>query len=130
MIVCHIANLLARCEERGYTLDEVRACIVAQDGDQITVDEHHKAYPRTSKLSFADKVRNFAKAAVKHVATGMQLATEEEIQRRFSICQGCEFLKENACTKCGCPVVREKKFISKLSWADSNCPVGKWGNSK
>ena len=36
----------ARCRERGYTLDEVRACIVSEDGDTITVDETHQAYPR------------------------------------------------------------------------------------
>jgi hypothetical protein len=28
---------------------------------------------------------------------------------------------------CGCPVVREKAFVSKLSWAGEKCPVGKWG---
>lgn len=35
--------------QRGYTLEEVSACIVAHDGDQITVDETHPAYPRTAK---------------------------------------------------------------------------------
>ena len=35
-----------RCVERGYTLDEVRPCIVSEDGDTITVDEKHPAYPR------------------------------------------------------------------------------------
>lgn len=39
----------ARCRERGYTLDEVRPCIVAEDGDSITVDETHAAYPRERK---------------------------------------------------------------------------------
>lgn len=37
---------LLRCDERGYTLDEVRPCIVNEDGDTITVDETHPAYPR------------------------------------------------------------------------------------
>ncbi len=45
MITCTISNLLARCKERGYTLDEVRPCIVSEDGDSITVDETHAAYP-------------------------------------------------------------------------------------
>jgi len=36
----------ARCRERGYSLDDVRPCIVAEDGDIITVDETHPAYPR------------------------------------------------------------------------------------
>ena len=36
----------AQCRERGYTIDEVRACITSEDGDMITVDETHPAYPR------------------------------------------------------------------------------------
>jgi hypothetical protein len=46
MISCRIGHLEQRCRERGYTLDEVRPCIVSQDGDEITVDETHPAYPR------------------------------------------------------------------------------------
>jgi hypothetical protein len=38
-----------RCSQRGYTLDEVRACIVSEIGDQITVDESHPAYPHAPK---------------------------------------------------------------------------------
>lgn len=49
MISCHLKHLEARCRERGYTLDEVRPCIVGQDGDKITVDETHPAYPRTPR---------------------------------------------------------------------------------
>lgn len=49
MIECNLSHLEARCRQRGFTLDEVRPCIVAQDGDQITVDETHKAYPRKAK---------------------------------------------------------------------------------
>ena len=76
--------------------------------------------------SLLQKVKNFTKSAVKHVKAGMPMASEEEIARRYAICQGCEFLKDNACLKCGCPVVREKNFISKLSWGDEKCPVGHW----
>jgi hypothetical protein len=57
----------------------------------------------------------------------MPRASEEEVARRFAICQGCEFFDGKACTKCGCPVVREKQFVSKLSWANERCPAGKWG---
>jgi hypothetical protein len=55
MIRCHLRHLEARCRQRGYTLDEVRACIVSQDGDQITVDETHSAYPR-AKPGLGDMV--------------------------------------------------------------------------
>jgi hypothetical protein len=53
VIDCHINNLLARCRQRGHTLDEVRGCIVRQDGDHITVDETHPAYPRFRKPRYA-----------------------------------------------------------------------------
>jgi hypothetical protein len=52
MIYCHILHLESRCRERGYTLDEVRACIVSEDGDRITVDETHIAYPRKAKAGY------------------------------------------------------------------------------
>jgi hypothetical protein len=126
MIRCHIRHLEARCRQRGYTLDQVRPCIVAQDGDQIAVDETHAAYPRATP-SLAAKAVNVARSVAKHVAAGMPKATDEQIAERFAICQTCEHYDGKACKQCGCPVVREKKFFSKLSWANESCPVGKWG---
>jgi hypothetical protein len=55
MIRCRLHHLEQRCRQRGYTLDEVRPCIVSQDGDQITVDETHAAYPR-AKSGLGDMV--------------------------------------------------------------------------
>jgi hypothetical protein len=152
MITGPKSDFEARCVERGYTIDEVRACIVSEDGWLITVDENHDSYPRSKKtpfipppppylppweeasstqppeqLTLLEKAKNFAVASAKHVAAGMPMCSEDEIIRRHDICLGCEFFSENSCTKCGCPVVRDKKFISKLAWADQSCPVGKWG---
>ena len=45
MITGHKKYLIARCRERGYTLNQVMPCVVSQDGDMWTVDETHKAYP-------------------------------------------------------------------------------------
>jgi hypothetical protein len=56
MIRCRLRHLEARCRQRGYTLDEVRPCIVTQDGDMITVDETHAAYPRKPKPGLGDMV--------------------------------------------------------------------------
>lgn len=52
VIACQRSHLAARCRQRGYTLNEVRPCIVSEDGDQITVDVDHPAYPRTPKPGF------------------------------------------------------------------------------
>jgi len=82
---------------------------------------------RANDPSLATKARNFAASAAKHLAAGMPQATEEQVAERFAICQGCEHFDGKACRKCGCPVVRQKKFLSKLSWANESCPVGKWG---
>ena len=46
MTTTNIKNLEARCRQRGYTIDEVAACIVSRDGDVVTVDVDHPAYPR------------------------------------------------------------------------------------
>lgn len=141
MISCKLHHLESRCRERGYTINEVRSCIVSQDGDSIVVDEAHPSYPRPKlnkhsivapvrgegAVSFVEKARNFAVATAKHVAAGMPTCSDEEIIRRHDICMGCEFFKNNSCGKCGCPISRDKKFISKLAWADQSCPVGKWG---
>ena len=119
-----------RISERGYTLDAVRACIVSEDGDTVTVDEAHPAYPRAragNGPSLLQKAANFATSAAAHVAAGMPQATQEQIDARFAVCQTCEHFDGKACRLCGCPVVREKAFVSKLAWANEKCPAGKWG---
>jgi len=55
VIRCRLHHLEQRCLQRGYTLEQVRPCIVTQDGDQITVDETHPAYPR-AKPGLGDMV--------------------------------------------------------------------------
>ena len=45
MISGRISHFQRRLDERGYSWDEVAPCVVSQDGDQITVDETHPAYP-------------------------------------------------------------------------------------
>lgn len=73
------------------------------------------------------KAANFATSAAKHVAAGMPRCTQEQVDARFAICQTCEHYDGKACRLCGCPVVREQAFVSKLSWANEKCPAGKWG---
>lgn len=49
MTTCDRSFLEARCRERGYSLDEVMPCVVAQDGDQWTIDIESEFYPRTPR---------------------------------------------------------------------------------
>jgi hypothetical protein len=52
VIVSSKQRLKARCCERGYTLDEVMPCVVAQNGDEWTIDVDNPAYPREPKPGF------------------------------------------------------------------------------
>lgn len=77
--------------------------------------------------SLLQKASNFAKSAARHIAAGAPVASEEQIALRYYICVQCEFFDGAACLRCGCPVIRERQYLSKLSWANESCPVGKWG---
>jgi hypothetical protein len=52
MTTCSSSFLKTRCTERGYTLDEVMPCVVAQNGDEWTIDVEHPQYPRQPKPGF------------------------------------------------------------------------------
>jgi hypothetical protein len=81
----------------------------------------------SSSISFAQRIRNFAAAAAQHVAAGMPMCDDAAIIRRHDICLTCEHLQNDACQLCGCPVSRVRGYVSKLAWADQECPAGKWG---
>lgn len=49
MITCEKKFLERRCEERGYTLEEVMPCVVSQNGDLWTIDETHWSYPKVKR---------------------------------------------------------------------------------
>lgn len=84
-----------------------------------------KTCPIMQKTGFptlAERLANLAKASAKHLASGLKSANSEEVERRKSICEGCDqYDKEKGlCNKCGC-------FLNiKTLWATSVCPLGKW----
>jgi hypothetical protein len=129
MITGPRVQFLARYTQRGYTWEQVFPCIVSENGDTITVDETHPAYPRAKPVPLLTKVANFAAAAVNHVAAGAPRCTDEQIAARHAICFTCPHYRDEACGLCGCPVIRESNYFSKLSWADQSCPDNppRWG---
>lgn len=50
MITGRRSSFESRCRQRGYTLEEVQACIVSEDGAFLTVDPTHPAYPKARGL--------------------------------------------------------------------------------
>jgi hypothetical protein len=124
---------VAKMARRGYTLNEVAACITSDDGTTIAVDVDHPAYPREARLGFsppslARKAANFAKAAMRHIADRGRQCTPAEVEARFAICEQCPLYVDHHCShqKCGCKISKNLALVSKLSWASESCPEGKW----
>lgn len=78
----------------------------------------YPSFPQMAKNLGQDVIKN-----VKSVAAGNPVnADEKEIEKRKSICNGCNFFdkQQQRCTKCGC------YMAVKVYLKASNCPVGKW----
>jgi len=110
---CGMDRITPHAEEKHY-------CGITQTGSTL------RTAPTAAPSVFI-RATNFAASAARHLAAGMPRATEKQVAERFAICQTCEHFDGKACRQCGCPVVRARQYVSKLSWADSECPVGKWG---
>lgn len=82
--------------------------------------------PNDSEITFVQKIKNFAQSTIQHISSGMKQCSDEQIIKRHNICLQCEHFEDDTCTQCGCPLFRNKRFVSKLTWADQECPVGKW----
>ncbi len=85
--------------------------------------------------SLLQKAANFTKAITRHVVGGMNLCTEEQIQKRAEICFGCSYFRRNpdgesgVCSHlgCGCNINLRKVMLNKLAMPTEKCPVDKWG---
>jgi hypothetical protein len=109
-------------------------------GGRFTRQCRRKIEP-TAELQGPGLIRkgaNFAGAAAKHVLTGSRRATQDEIDARQAICIACPSKLyqpdptspgTGTCThpSCGCPITRQSRWKSKLSWAESKCPMEHWG---
>jgi hypothetical protein len=70
--------------------------------------------------------KNLGRDVVKNIQSISQgnsiNASSEEVQKRKSICQGCEYYNsfQDRCVKCGC-FLAVKTYLKA-----SNCPINKW----
>ncbi len=58
------------------------------------------------------------------LASGCPMRSAGERERIKAICHGCPKYKDNSCTLCGC------RLSTKISWATTDCPIGKWDADK
>lgn len=104
---------------------------------QCTVCGNKYRLPKESTNIFAEcpaaklpqKIKNYAKAVVQHVFTGMETRTDEEVSNILEICKQCEHFNSNnnSCRICGCRCNRNKSaFTNKLRMKSQQCPKGKW----
>ena len=72
--------------------------------------------------SLPRRATNFAKAVVKHVATGMRYTTPEQVTERLEICSKCAYQDNGRCKhrNCGC------LLAAKARWISEKCPKGYW----
>lgn len=84
---------------------------------------------KTKPPSLLRKAANFGVAAISHAMKGNPTCTQEQIDARLAICATCEDNVNGECRECGCPLVRERIYLSKVAWADQSCPKKppKWG---
>lgn len=84
--------------------------------------------PERKRPSLTVRAVNFAKALTKHALDSWRKTTEEQIQERLAICQGCESFDaaKEVCLECGCDCSAASVFMNKLAWASESCPLGKW----
>jgi Family of unknown function (DUF6171) len=69
-----------------------------------------------------NRAKSFGNSVVNHLADGMKQATEEEYNKRISICHKCDKYEAgpNRCGQCGC-------FLKvKAAWNSEKCPLDKW----
>lgn len=68
-----------------------------------------------------ERVVTFAGAVAGHVAAGCPVLSAEETEARLAICHACDQWDNGKCRMCGCTMMSLK-----ASWADQQCPLGKW----
>ena len=78
------------------------------------------------------RIKNAVVASAKHVAKGLPVCSDEEVEARFKTCSTNECRLFNTqygvCMhqNCGCNIRNNGKYLDKLRWADSECPIGLW----
>ncbi len=86
----------------------------------------------TKEPTMIEKAANYVASTAKHIANGMELRTQEEIDAIYEICKGCEFFKAKKggfkCGKCGCSLNTNASHVNnKLARRSDSCPDGRWG---
>lgn len=76
------------------------------------------------------KLKSITKDFFNWSVSGFQTRTTPEQDRLLTICRSCPFIRSKGaaewCGRCGCSLSERSALPSKLLWATSTCPLGKW----
>jgi hypothetical protein len=100
-------------------------CGTTYENTIITSQKPEQQNQQSSFPSLSKMASNFTTAAsleLKSIALGQKDLSAEEVERRYSLCEACEFFHapSKRCKKCGCYL----KW--KTAWRSQKCPIGKW----
>jgi hypothetical protein len=105
VIFWHYSELESRCRERGYTLDEVMACVIEKRGDYWAIDVEHPAYPRFAKTGHTPQTTHRPGTALKSILAkiGITAAPGCSCQRHAAEmdARGCDWCEQNIDTIVG-----------------------------
>lgn len=103
MTTCDKKFLIARCQERGYSLEEVMPCVVRQiDKDLWVIDENHPSYPHSREpkppeclagTQLKELLRRVGITASPNCSCNSRAATMDQM--------GCPWVRENLDTVVG-----------------------------
>ncbi|WP_397570669.1 hypothetical protein [Schlesneria sp. T3-172] len=82
--------------------------------------------PKSESPSLVIRTWNFGSALIRWGGAGFPTRSKREISKLLKICQSCEHLKENVCTKCGCQCNEKEQVMNKLALKTEHCPEKKW----
>jgi len=68
----------------------------------------------------AEQAKNLVKSAWLFANSGFELTSDDEQERRYNICNACNYFNSGRCSKCGCFM----KYKSKIKVV--KCLDGRW----
>jgi hypothetical protein len=96
MTTCDKKFLIARCQERGYSLEEVMPCVIHQAGDMWTIDETHPSYPHSREPKLPECLAGTElKKLLKRVGIEATPNCSCNSRAAHMDTMGCQWVKEN-----------------------------------
>jgi hypothetical protein len=96
MITCHKKYLIARCQERGYSIDDVMPCVVRQSDDLWTIDTDHPSYPHSREPKEPECLAGTElKGLLKRVGIEASPSCSCNSRAAHMDIMGCQWVKEN-----------------------------------